>query len=161
MKKTLKLGIMMILVVASAAGGYLCGAWKTAQPVASLNVESVEDDAAADPFERFRTERQQLRQMQTAQLNELIYGGKADEQIVRLAQEKLLSIMDCAEKETSLEGLLTLRGFEDAIASVDSDAATIVVRAQSVTQQQTAVIVDAVMRETGLSGGNIKIIPIN
>jgi stage III sporulation protein AH len=114
-----------------------------------------------DPVERFRAERQQLRQMQISQLNDLIYGGTASEEIVLLAQKRLLELMDWTEKETTIEGVLSIRDFKDVVATVHEDSINILIRSDALTKQQTAVILDLVMRETGFSGGNVKIIPIN
>jgi len=35
------------------------------------------------------------------------------------------------------------------------------VRSESVSRQEAAIILELVTRETGISGGNVKIIPIN
>ena len=78
-----------------------------------------------------------------------------------MAQARLLERLDDQEKETTIEGVLRARGFKDAIATVHRDSVNILVRAESLSRQETAVILELVVRETGISGGNVKIIPIN
>ncbi|HIU34798.1 MAG TPA: SpoIIIAH-like family protein [Candidatus Pullichristensenella excrementigallinarum] len=114
-----------------------------------------------DPLKQFRLEREQLRAMQLAQLNDIIYGEKTDEETRAMAQRQLLELTDWMEKEVTIEGVLRSRGFEDALATVHTDSVNVLVRCESITQQQTAVILDLVLAETGVSGGNVKLIPIN
>lgn len=146
----------LALAVGFAAG---CGIRKTtAQPEAQ---QVIAVDEQTDPIEQFRTERQQLRQMQVSQLNDLIYGGNAEKEIISMAQRQLAELMTWQEQEVTLEGVLRLREFEDVLVTVHTDSVNVLVRADSLNRQQTAVILELVMRETGISGGNVKIIPIN
>ena len=46
------------------------------------------------------------------------------------------------------------------MATVHEDSVNVLVRAESLSQSETAVILELVLRETGISGGNVKIIPI-
>ena len=96
-----------------------------------------------------------------AQLNELIYGESADAETTSLAKRRLLELMRWSEQETTLEGLLRLREFADVLVTVHTDSVNVMVRADALNRQQSAVILDLVMHETGISGGNVKIIPIN
>ena len=121
----------------------------------------METAAALDPIEQFRTERQQLRQMQMDQLNEIVYGGSADTEMIGMAQRRQLELMEWSELELTLEGVLRLREFEDVLVTVHTDSVNVMVRTDALTREQTAVILELVMRETGISGGNVKIIPIN
>lgn len=127
------------------------------QTVAQSPTQAPEED----PLEQFRLEREQLRAMQLAQLNDIIYGEKTDEETRAMAQRQLLELTDWMEKEVTIEGVLRSRGFEDALATVHTDSVNVLVRCEAMTQQQTAVILDLVLAETGVSGGNVKLIPIN
>ena len=116
--------------------------------------------AAVDPLTEFRTEREQLFALQTAELNDLIHGADTDGEIRLLAQEKLLELMDRADKETLLEGVLHARGFENALVTVSENSVNVLLKAVSITRQEAAVILELVLRETGVTGGNVKIIPV-
>ena len=157
MKRWIVIGCAFTLALGFAAGWMMKPADIQSPAVSAASAQA----AAQDPLERFRTERQQLRQRQIAQLNELIYGESADAETTRLAKLRLLELMRWSEQETTLEGLLRLREFADVLVTVHTDSVNVMVRADALNRQQSAVILDLVMRETGISGGNVKIIPIN
>ena len=127
-----------------------------AEPAAAgVPVESAAPTAApeeTDPLEAFRLEREQLRSMQTAQLNDIIHDGETDQQTRALAQRTLIDLMAWSEQETTIEG---------CVATIHEDTANILVRAEALTRQETAVILELVLRETDVDSGNVKIIPIN
>lgn len=157
MKRWMVIGCAFTLALGFAAGWTMRPA-EVQPPVLSAAFSM---ETARDPLEQFRTERQQLRQRQIAQLNELIYGESADAETTSLAKRRLLELMRWSEQETTLEGLLRLREFADVLVTVHTDSVNVMVRADALNRQQSAVILDLVMRETGISGGNVKIIPIN
>ena len=74
MKRWMVIGCAFTLALGFAAGWTMRPA--EVQPPVLSAVSSME--TARDPLEQFRTERQQLRQRQIAQLDELIYGESAD-----------------------------------------------------------------------------------
>ncbi|MBQ6326794.1 MAG: SpoIIIAH-like family protein, partial [Clostridia bacterium] len=82
------------------------------------------------------------------------------EEIRAQARRTLLDMLAHARSENTIEGILHSRGFEDALASVSASAANVLIRGDALTHAQSAVILDLVMRETGLTGGNVKIIPV-
>ena len=114
----------------------------------------------SDPMAAFRLEREQLRARQEAQLNDIIHEPGGDSETVALARRQLLDMLAHARAESAIEGVLHSRGFEDALVSVSDAAANVLIRGDGVTRAQSAVILDLVMRETGMTGGNVKIIPV-
>ena len=114
-----------------------------------------------NPFEDFRSERNVVRQTQISQLNEMIRSGHDDGEIIALAQKRLLDLMNSMETETTLEGILKIRSFEDVIVSVCGESVSVFVKTDVLTQQQTAVILDLIRNETEFLSRNVKIIPIN
>ena len=133
----------------------LRGGAEPAQPAQAVQA------ASRDALAEFETSRQQLRARRKAQLNELIHDASADEDTLRAARQQLLSDMEEEKQEETLQGILRARGFEGAVASVRGGTANILVRSQGLNRQESAVILELVMRQTGISGGNVKIIPIN
>ena len=113
-----------------------------------------------NPLDSFRTERQQLRQMQLSQLNEIIHSNTSESEIITLARQRQLELMEWAEDEMNLEGVLSLRGFIDPVVTVHTDSVNVLVHAETISRQEAAVILELVMRETGIPGGNVKIMPI-
>lgn len=114
-----------------------------------------------DPIAQFRSERMQLRQQQISSLNEIVHGETRDEEITVLAQRRLMKLLEWTEVESTLEGILKLREYEDVVVTVHGDSVNVLVSAESLEPQQTATILELVCRETGISAGNVKIIPIN
>lgn len=159
MKKTVRTGILLALGCAAAA--ILVLALFSANLPTENTQEAVSVNASpAYSAEEFRTQRQQLRAMQKAQINEIIYGS-SDPEIVAQAQRQLLDMLRREEQEGVLEGLITLRGFEGVVAAIQKDSASIFVRAELLTAQESGMILDLACRETGFLSGNIKIIPVN
>ena len=118
------------------------------------------DAARPDALTRFRTEREQLRQRRRAELNDIIHDARTDADTLALAQRQFVAQLEAEDAEVRLEGLLGARGFEGAVVSVSEGAVNVLVRRESMTRQETALILDLVLRETGVSGGNVKIIPV-
>lgn len=147
---------LIALSLTMAAAGWWMGRNSVDVPVAPVNAAVQEDAVTA-----FRTEREQLRAMQKAQLNEIVHGDGTEAEIAALAQRQLMELCSREEHELTLEGLLTLRGFDDPVVTVQSDSVNVLLRAELVTQQECSVILDLVCRETGVQSGNVKIIPIN
>ena len=114
----------------------------------------------SDPMASFRLEREQLRARQEAELNDLIHDTNADEELRARARSELLDMMAHARAENDIEGILHSRGFEDALVSVSYAAANVLIRGEGLNHAQCSVILDLVMRQTGLTGGNVKIIPV-
>ena len=64
-------------------------------------------------------------------------------------------------EEATIEAVLNARGYELPVVTVHSDSVNVVVRAGTLERDEAGVILELVMRETGVTGGNVKIIPIN
>lgn len=114
-----------------------------------------------DPVTQFRTEREQLRSRQTGELNDIIHDSSTDAETASLAKRQLMDLMKRQEAEQQLEGILAIRGFEDALVTVSDASVNVILRANALTRRETAVILDLVLRETGVTAGNVKILTIN
>ncbi len=112
-----------------------------------------------DPLAAFVLEREQLRARSEAQLNEIIHSA-GDGEASAQARRQLTDMLARAAAETTIEGVLRARGFDGAVATVSANSANVLVRGEALTQRESAVILELVMRETGLTGGCVKIIPV-
>ena len=160
LKRALIAAAAAAVIAADTAIAYRMGALRAAEamPAASNAVASEQ----ADPLTRFRTEREQLRARQAAELNDIIHGEGTDAQTRALAQKQLMDLYASQSAEVTLEGILQARGFEHALVSVEGGYVNVLLRRrEGVTQRESAVILELVMRETGVTGGNVKIIPVN
>ena len=160
MKKPIRWALAALALAALMAADALVARALTLRALAPTSEAASAVLEAVDPLDQFRLEREQLRARQEAQLNDIIYSDRSDARTVARAQEQLLSLLSRAEQELTLEGLLQGRGFEEALVSVGERSANILLRKDAVTQRESAVILDLVMRQTGLTGGNVKIIPV-
>lgn len=109
----------------------------------------------------FQTERQQLRQMQKAQLNDLIHDSQTEAELKSMAQRQLMDMCKREEAELTLEGMLRLRGWENALVNISKNCVNVIIPTEVITQHESSVILETVCRETGMESGNVKIIPIN
>ena len=154
-----------LLVGAAVMGLALCmaavifaGVSQMRRDVAAVSVSAGEELGAV---ERFRLLREQLRAMEKAQLNDVAHGSDTDPELAAMAQRQLVELCEREEQELTLEGVLLMRGFADPVVTVHSGSVNVLVRAEAVTRQQSAAILELVCRETGVQSGNVKIIPMN
>ncbi len=160
MKKGIKLATFALGTLL-ALGADSFATWKLAtRDTAREQSAPAYSEAISDPLSRFRLEREELRARQEAQLNDIIYSDRSDGENVAQAQTQLLEMLSHAQTEHTLEGILQSRGFEEALVSVSNGSANVLVRREALNQRESAVILELVMRETGLTGGNVKIIPV-
>lgn len=157
MCRVVKWCIIAVLLITAVAVGFVSGcSYQNKETI----VRTITKQAERDQLAAFCEDRQKLRQNQISQLNGIIHAH-TDEQVVSLAQMKLIELMTCEEQEMVLEGMLALRGFSDSVVVVHSGSVNVMVRSETLTAQQAALILEMVTRETGISAGNVKIIPIN
>ena len=128
----------------------------SAMPVQSEQVSAVQ----VDPLTRFRAEREQLRQRQRAELNDIIHDDDTDSETLAQAQRQLMEMMEAEHNELQIEGILNTRGYGEVLASVSAGAVNVLVRREGLNHHETAVILDLILRQTGVTSGNVKIIPI-
>lgn len=126
---------------------------QTYSDVAAENVE------AQDALAEFRTERAGSRIAEMAALDKLISEGSAENSDAASLQKR--ELVACMETENTLEGLLKAKGFANAVCTVHSDSCNVLVRAENLTPDRTALILSLASAETGLSAANIKIIPVS
>lgn len=109
----------------------------------------------------FYSDRNTLRQEEISQLLEMASDPSATESMRASAQERVMELRKWMEQEATVEAVLSARGYETPVVTVHSDSVNVIVRAEELTRQQANVILELVTRETGVTGGNVKIIPIN
>lgn len=150
--------ILLVLAVAALCFelGYVAAPGEQ-DTVTAMQAQAVYEE----PIVQFRREREQLRAMQRAQLNEIIYDAATDSELRSAAQRRLMDLGKAEEAETNIEGIIRMRGWEDCVATVQQDSVNVLVCAELITRQESSIILDLVCRETGVQAGNVKIIPVN
>ena len=129
-------------------------------PAEDLETDKV-GATGGDTLEDFRVERAQVRDRELAELQAIIDSELTQTAERAQAQSRKMDLLEWAEQETTLEGVLRARGYEDAVVTVHQDSVNVLVKAVSLSKSDSAVILERVSRETGQIGGNIKIIPLN
>lgn len=163
MEKRVKVSLIMMLFVFS-----VCTTAKVSSDMTRIELEnswSVQTSSESevtpmDTLQQFKTERAQLRQMQKSQLNDIIYAAESDAGLIQSAQNQLLEILEAERMELAVEGILQIRGFSRTVATISGESISLLVETETLTPQETAIILDLIATETGISPGNVKIIPI-
>lgn len=113
-----------------------------------------------DVFEEFRMERARVRELETVQLTALMNDLSVSEEIRIEAARTLNEIAKCMEAETTIEGILKMRGHEDVVVTVHTGSVNVVLKEKANDKAECAFILDLVLRETGQTAGNVKIIGV-
>ncbi|HUX46619.1 MAG TPA: SpoIIIAH-like family protein [Desulfosporosinus sp.] len=112
-----------------------------------FEVETLKQNISGENyFVDYRLKRDQFRQETKTMLSELLNStvDKSREQ----AQTKWLELSTKIQKEGEVENLLKIKGFQDAVADVFPENATVVVYAPSLTPNEVSIIQDIVVRIT-------------
>lgn len=109
-------------------------------------------------FDNARYSRSQSREEALAMLNEIVNDEAVDEDTRKNAYAEVVAYAKITEGEAALENVLKAKGFEECIVFLTSDTATVVVAAETLTDQQSAQIFDAVLTQTGFESGSVKIV---
>ncbi len=139
-----------LLLGDKARGGTLGGASEPEGGAVSASA------GATGFFESFRTQRDTTREKEIAYIDTIIAAG-ADEETMAEAQQQKLAIVDSMEKEMTVESLLRAKGFTDAAVTLHTGSVNVIVKAEQLSDEQVAQVLDIVIRETGESAENIKL----
>ena len=110
-------------------------------------------------FAAYREQRSASRVQEIQMLDEMIDDNRGSGAAAEEARAQKLALVRSMEQESTLEGLLKARGFEDALASSRPGSVTVVIMREAITEAEAAQIMELAMRETGEPARNIKIIP--
>lgn len=105
--------------------------------------------------------REQVRAKNKESLMEIIDNQNLSDEQKQDAVNQLLVMTDLAEKEAAAETMLASKGFNEAVVSLTSESADIVVNAADLSEANRAQIEDIVTRKTGIAAENIVITPIS
>lgn len=130
------------------------------QGVQTVTTAAEPSAAPVDPVLAFQEERSEVRERELQELRKIIDDPASESQLRSDAGERMMQLMRWTELEATLEGVLRVRGYQDAVVTVHQDSANVLIRRDSLTRQESAQVLELVSRETGLMGGNIKIIPV-
>lgn len=90
-----------------------------------------------------------------ATLLEIINNENLSEAAKQEAIDSMLTMTQTAQKETDAQMLLEVKGYADTVVSINNGTVDVMVNAVSLTDAQTAQIMDIVQRKTDVSAENI------
>ena len=152
--------VLVALAAATVTFAGCYGLWgRQAEPAGGA--AAMESIRSGSPLEGFESSRQQLRARERAQLNDIIHDDATDAETLCKAQRRLMNLAEAEAAEETLQASLRARGFEGAVVSAWSGGVNVFVPGEGLNRRESAIILEEVLRETGKTGGNVKIIPIN
>lgn len=131
---------------------------KTAEGGAGENVseQPVSAQVAVDYFVGFRSERDSTRTLEIQYLNEVIASAD-DNDTLADAEAQKLALVESMEAELMIESRIIAGGFSDAAVMIHNGNVSVVVRADTLTNEDVAVILDIVLSETDAAAGDVRI----
>ncbi len=115
-----------------------------------------------EQFAQMRLDRQKTRDESISVLKTVTENAELSTEEKKDAADTLAEIAKNMEHEGMIENLVKAKGFEECMAYVNGDAATVTVKTpQALTQSQAGQIMDIVQGETNISAANIKIVEVS
>ena len=125
--------------------------------------EAVQTDAPVEEEDYF-TKARKDRQDALNQAQELVEETLKSASVTDAEREKTLGSIELItkriEKANNIETLLKAKGFSEVVAIIGEDDASIVVKSEGITTQQTLQIQDIVTAQTQIPLSNIKIVTV-
>ncbi len=158
-RKTMVITLMVVLLLVTGLLNwkYISNEGSLTQDAAN-DVTEGEDVETSNFFSTYKSERMTNREEEMTYLDSVIANANTDSETINEAQQMKMEIVSNIELESTLEGLLVAKGFEDAIVTFGSTSINVVVKDQDLTQAKVAQILDIVTSETQYTAGEVKVI---
>ena len=99
--------------------------------------------------------KEQTRAQNKEALLEIIQNDELTEEAKREAVNSMIVLTETAQKESDAQMLLEAKGFTNTVVSISGDSADVMIETASLTEAQTAQIIDIVQRKTDIAPENI------
>lgn len=116
--------------------------------------------ADASYFVSNKIDREQVRARIKETYMDIIESPDIKESDKQEAIKNMMKLTDIMDKERVTEKLLEAKGFDGVVVFIVDDEASVVVNAESLTDQQLAIIEDVVKDKTDIAVENIEITPV-
>lgn len=107
-----------------------------------------------------KMEREQMRARNKDTYLEIMEDPDVAEALKQDAVNRMMELTEVAEKENATEILLKARGFDDALVSINDGKVDVIINAESISDQQLAIIEEVVKNKTEISVANMSIVPV-
>lgn len=114
----------------------------------------------AGSFISNKMEREQVRSKNKDTYLEIMEDPDIAEALKEDAVNRMMELTETAEKENATEILLKARGFEDALVSINDGKVDVIINAESISDQQLAIIEEVVKNKTEIPVINMSIVPV-
>ena len=111
-------------------------------------------------FIKNRLEREQMRAKNRAIYKDVIESHDVSEALKKDAIASLIEITGIAEKENATEIALAARGFDGALVSINDGKVDVVINAESISDQQLAIIESEIKKKTDIAVADMTIVPV-
>ncbi|MDO4270743.1 MAG: SpoIIIAH-like family protein [Eubacteriales bacterium] len=124
------------------------------------SAEGAETPPSSDYFAASRLTREQARDEAVSTLKEVSESEKADQTAKEDAVAQISVLAENSVTEANIESMIRAKGYEDAVVMIGDNSVNIVVAPPEGGLQATdvTVIKDIAVSETGMAGGQIKIV---
>ncbi len=124
--------------------------------------EAVLANAAIDAsyFISSKIDREQRRAMSKESLRELIGSEDISDDVKQDAIADMIELIEIGEKETAAEILLEAKGFTGSVVYIVDGQVDIIVNAETLSDQQLAIVEDVIKDKTGFAVADIHITPV-
>lgn len=113
--------------------------------------------AVIDFMAQIQLDREQVRTKNKETLLEIINNTNINEEQKQTAIDHMVRMTEVAEKENATETLLSTKGFENAVVSINDDGVDVVIGLTAISDAERAQIEDIVKRKTELAADKIVI----
>lgn len=107
-----------------------------------------------------KMEREQMRARNKETYLEIMEDPDIAEALKQDAVNRMMELTEVAEKENATEILLKARGFDDALVSINDGKVDVIINAESISDQQLAIIEEVVKNKTDIPVSKMSIVPV-
>lgn len=111
-------------------------------------------------FATYRADRQATRDQTILYLDAIIANEASTQEAKASAEASKLEITKNMELELVLEGLIKSLGFEDAFVTNSTENVNIIIKQETLTDDEANKVLDIIVRETAKDATNVVIIPV-
>ena len=127
----------------------------------NINDTLTNDENTSDYFAQTILSRQQARDEAIEVLQSVAQNSSALPEAVESALNDIAKIAEDIDNESRIETLVKAKGFEECIAVISDDSATVIVKSEGLLASEVAQINEIVYEQSGILPTNLKIIEKN
>ncbi|MBE6714528.1 MAG: SpoIIIAH-like family protein [Ruminococcaceae bacterium] len=126
--------------------------------IAEKEKENGQSTSKNDAFAEMTLSREQARDEAMEVLKEVAQSSTAIDSMKQDALNSIKQIAVDIENEANIEGLIKAKGFEECVAVVNGDTASVIVKTDGLLDNEVAQISEIVYNQTGIHPDNLRII---